>query len=138
MTGLIAFLVRLGFSGMVDKTIKHMEFRAELQNDRERLKSETAVEFAKQAVIESKALTDFNKSKLSFPWFWLFAALFVLPLGLYFASVITYSVLLCADCAFPQSWTIAALPSPLDEWSARMIAWIFYVGSGVGLLRNLK
>ena len=38
MSGIIAFFIKLGFGGVVDKALDHMERRAELQNDRERLK----------------------------------------------------------------------------------------------------
>lgn len=56
------------------------------------------------------------------PWF---MAVFVFPLGLHWASVNLYSIFWCADCAYPQSWTIAALPPPMDEWSGWIVMGIF-------------
>ncbi|NLS67877.1 hypothetical protein E3H11_02795 [Bradyrhizobium brasilense] len=47
---------------------------------------------------------------------WWLPLLFIVPAGFWFAAVCVYSVLWCKACAFPQSWTIAALPSPLDQW----------------------
>lgn len=53
--------------------------------------------------------------------------LFAVPLAFWFASVVVYSVFWCAGCAYPQEWTIAALPPPLDEWAGLMVVAIFGV-----------
>jgi len=53
--------------------------------------------------------------------------LFAVPLSFWFAAVCVYSVFWCADCAFPKSWTIAALPAPIDGWAGLMITAIFGV-----------
>lgn len=132
MSGIIAFLIKLGFGGVVDKALDHMERRAELQNDRERLKSETTVALAREAVSEAKIMADYNRAKLSFPWFWVFAGMFIAPLALWWAAVIL-------DSVFMFSWSVADLPTPqMQEWAGDMIRWLFYVGSGVGALRMLK
>lgn len=132
MSGIIAFLIKLGFGGVVDKALDHMERRAELQNDRERLKSETTVTLAREAVSEAKIMADYNRAKLSFPWFWVFAGMFIAPLALWWAAVIL-------DSVFMFSWSVADLPTPqMQEWAGDMIRWLFYVGSGVGALRMLR
>lgn len=56
---------------------------------------------------------------------WWFPLFFIVPLGIWFAAVCLYSVLFCAGCAFPQEWTIAALPAPLDEWAGAIIGSLF-------------
>lgn len=53
--------------------------------------------------------------------------LFSLPLAFWYGAVIVYSVFWCAGCAYPQDWTIAALPPPLDEWAGLIIVSIFGV-----------
>ena len=53
--------------------------------------------------------------------------LFAAPLAAWFGSVIVYSILWCADCAYPKPWTIAALPDPLDEWAGAIVISIFGV-----------
>lgn len=132
MSGIIAFLIKLGFGGVVDKALDHMERRAELQNDRERLKSETTLALAREAVSEAKIMADYNRAKLSFPWFWVFAGMFIAPLALWWAAVIL-------DSVFMFSWSVADLPTPqMQEWAGDMIRWLFYVGSGVGALRMLR
>lgn len=52
-------------------------------------------------------------------------AAFVAPLAFWWGAVCIYSVLWCGDCAFPQSWTIAALPAPLDEWAGWIVLSLF-------------
>ena len=132
MAGIIAFLVKLGFGGVVEKALDHMERRAELENDRERLRSETTVALAREAVKEAQIMADYNKAKLAFPWFWVFAGLFIVPLALCWSAVIL-------DSVFGFSWSVADLPTPqMQEWAGDMIRWLFYVGSGVGALRALR
>ena len=58
--------------------------------------------------------------------FWLMAA-FAVPLALWFAAVVVYSVFWCSGCAYPQPWSVAALPAPLDEWAGIIIVSIFGV-----------
>jgi hypothetical protein len=53
--------------------------------------------------------------------------LFAVPLAAYYGFVAFYSMFLCSTCWFPQSWIIAALPPPLDEWSALIVISIFGV-----------
>lgn len=138
MTGFFAFLIKLGFGGIADKAIRHLERRAELHSDRDLLKAKTTVALAREAVAEAKVMAEFNRAKLAFPWFWAFAALFVLPLGIYFAAIIAYNLFWCAGCAYPKPWTIAALPPPLDDWAGRMIAWLFFIGSGIGAISRFR
>ena len=61
--------------------------------------------------------------------------LFAVPLAFWFGAVIFYSVFWCADCAFPQTWTVAALPAPLNEWGGMVVLSIFGV-MGVSKLRK--
>ena len=60
---------------------------------------------------------------------WWFPLFFLVPLGLWFSSVCIYSMLWCANCAFPQTWTIAALPPPLDEWSGWIVTSVVGLGA---------
>lgn len=132
MKRLISILLNLGFGGIVDKAIGHLERRAELENDREKIKTKATVELAREAVNEVKIMAEYNKAKLSFPWFWVFAGMFIGPLGLWWAAVIL-------DSVFSFSWSVADLPTPqMQEWAGDMIRWLFYVGSGVGALRMLR
>lgn len=87
------------------------------------------------------AIQSFAQSQIAMmagPGRWLLA-LFIVPLGAWFASVTIYSMLFCAGCVFPQSWTIAALPPPLDQWSGWIIMALFGYGaalSGAGMFKR--
>lgn len=61
---------------------------------------------------------------------WMFQLFFIVPLSLWFFSVVLYSIFLCQNCVFPQTWTIAALPSPLNDWAAIIIAFLFLANTG--------
>ena len=120
----LAMLLKFGLGGIIDKAMDHMQRRAELENDRDRVKTEAKVEVVKQIVAESKILADYNKAKLSFPWFWLFAAMFIMPLGLWWAAVLM-------DSIFDFDFQVADLPNAhMREWAGDMIKWIFFVGGG--------
>jgi hypothetical protein len=60
-------------------------------------------------------------------WFQLF---FVIPLSLWFSGVVLYSLLWCKDCIYPQPFTIAALPPPLNDWAGAIIAFLFLTKGG--------
>jgi hypothetical protein len=132
IASVLAFLMKLGLGGIADKAIGLLETKAKLANNTERLKSETTVVLAKEAVNEAKIMAEFNTAKLSFPWFWILASMFVVPLALWWAAVIL-------DSIFFFTWDVADLPTPqMQQWAGDMIRWLFYVGSGVGALKTLK
>jgi hypothetical protein len=91
--------------------------------------SETRKEELKADVIETyiKSQTELQISRT-----WWFQLFFVIPLGTWFTSVIIYSMIWCQDCIWPQTFTIAALPPPLNEWAHIIILSLF----GVGLVEN--
>ncbi|MDX0226773.1 hypothetical protein RWA06_02005 [Sinorhizobium meliloti] len=125
MITLFSFLLKIGLGGVIDKAIELMQRKAELEVDKEKLRTELTAEYLRQVVEETRIMADFNKAKFSFPWFWMFAALFVLPLGFWWSTVIL-------DSVFGFSWNVANLPTPeMRQWAGDMIKWIFYVGGGV-------
>ncbi|PII38662.1 hypothetical protein T190_17020 [Sinorhizobium meliloti CCBAU 01290] len=125
MIALFSFLIKIGLSGVVERGIKLMERRAELEVDKEKLRTELTAEYMRQIVEETRIMADLNKAKFSFPWFWMFAALFVLPLGFWWSAVIL-------DSVFGFSWNVADLPTlEMKDAAQQMIQWLFYVGGGV-------
>jgi hypothetical protein len=69
---------------------------------------------------------------------WWFPLLFLVPAGLWFGGVCIYSLLFCAKCAFPQSWTVAALPPPLDQWMGAIVGSLFIGKAGGELIARLR
>jgi len=123
--GLFSFLIKIGLGGVIDKAIALTQRRTELEVDKEKLRTELTAEYMRQVVEETRIMADFNKAKFSFPWFWMFAALFVLPLGFWWSAVIL-------DSVFGFSWSVADLPTrEMKDAAGSMIEWLFYVGGGV-------
>lgn len=69
---------------------------------------------------------------------WWFPLLFLVPAGLWFASVCIYSILWCKGCIFPQTFSIAALPPPLDQWMAAIVGSLFIGKAGESLIARLR
>lgn len=128
-SGIVAWLVKLGLGGIVERVIGLLERRAELEVDKEKLRTELTAEYLKQVVEEVRIMADYNKAKLQFPWFWCFAALFLAPLGLWWAAVIL-------DSVFHFGWAVADLPTrEMKDAASRMIEWVFYTGAGVAAIK---
>lgn len=128
---IVTWLVKLGASGIVDKVIGLIEHRTSEMTERQKLETQITVEYIRGVVREAEVMADLNKAKMQFPWFWCFAALFLLPLGFWWTAVIV-------DSVFGFSWDVANLPTmQMQEWAGNMIQWVFYVGGGVAGLRAL-
>lgn len=116
-------LSKLIGGGVLDRVLDTVDKRVEAQTDKDRIKGEILQEHIRSRPGYMQAGG------------FVLMLLFAIPLGGYFAAVIVYSVLWCAGCAFPQDWTIAALPPPLDEWSWLIVVSIFGVVGVTGLKR---
>lgn len=66
---------------------------------------------------------------------WWFQLFFVLPLGLWWTSVVVDSIMVYFDW---YSHTTAALPSPLDTWAGWIISALFVVDGGKALVGRFK
>jgi len=121
---MIAFI--LGLFNPLSRLLKTLDNKIDNETERERIKAETV-----QAYVAAQAQVLTGRG-------WWFPAVFILPLGLWWAAVIVYSILFCQSCAFPQSWSIAALPSPLDDWSGAIIASLFIGKSGEAIISKLR
>ncbi len=109
--------------GALDRVLKTVDAKIAAETDREALKRDLIVEHYRQRADWMRA-----------GGFWLMA-LFAGPLALWWASVLLYSVLWCRGCVWPQTWTVAALPAPLDQWAGMIVLSIFGV---IGLDRFKK
>lgn len=119
MLGFITWL----FNGPLNRILSSIDNKVDATTEREALKAD---------IIKAHYTT--RAAYMKAGGFWLML-MFAAPLGLWFTAVVVYSILWCQGCAYPQAWTIAALPSPLDQWSGAMITAIFGV---VGIERLRK
>lgn len=112
--------------GTLDRILSSVDNNIDNETTREAVKADLVADYMKAQVA---ILTGRG---------WWFPLLFIAPLGMWFASVCIYSMLFCARCAFPQSWSIAALPAPLDEWSGIIIGSLFVGKLGQELVARLR
>lgn len=101
--------------GTLDRALDIIDQRVGSEAERERIVADVV-----KAHLSSRA------SFMRAGGLWLMLA-FALPLAFWWTAVLVYSVFWCADCIFPQDWTIAALPPPLNEWAGGIIVSIFGV-----------
>lgn len=113
-------------SGPLDRIFATVDKQIAATTDREKLKSDLAAEYirAQAAVLTGRG--------------WFFPLFFIAPLGFWFGAVCIYSVLWCRACAFPQYWTIAALPAPLNEWAGIIIGSLFLAKTGEAVIARLR
>lgn len=108
-------LLKILTGGLLDRVFDTVDKQIALKSDRERLKADIIKE-------HYRTRADFMRAG----GFWLML-LFAIPLAFWWTAVIVYSVFWCAGCVSPQTWTIAALPPPLDEWAGMIVLAIFGV-----------
>ncbi|MEM6499645.1 MAG: hypothetical protein AAF709_23365 [Pseudomonadota bacterium] len=101
--------------GALDRVLDTVDRRIDATTDREKVKADLIAQ-------HYRARSDFMNAGG-----FVLMLIFALPLAIWHCAVVVYSILWCAGCVFPQDWSIAALPSPLDEWAGLMIVSIFGV-----------
>lgn len=109
--------------GVLDRVLSTVDKKLDADTDREKLKADIILE-------HYRSRADWMRAG----GFWLML-IFAVPLALWWGSVLLYSIFWCARCAYPQTWSIAALPAPLDEWAGLIVMAIFGV---IGLDRLRK
>lgn len=121
---MIGFL--LGLINPLGKLLKLVDSQIDAGVERDRIKAETV-----QSYVNAQAQVLTGRG-------WWFPLLFLIPAGIWFASVCLYSVLWCRACAFPQAWTIAALPPPLNDWMAAIVGSLFIGKAGEAIVSKFR
>lgn len=114
----MAFLRWLGAflsGGVLDRVLSSVDKHVEAQTDKERIKAQ---------IIQTHLQ---NRAGFMQAGGFVLMLLFAVPLAFWFAAVCVYSVFWCTGCAYPQEWTIAALPAPIDAWAGGIVVSIFGV-----------
>lgn len=112
---MIGAILRWLTGGALDRVLRTVDRTIEARTDKERIKGEII-----------KAAYRNRGDWMRAGGFWLML-IFAAPLALWWGAVIAYSVFWCAGCAYPQTWTIAALPAPLNDWAGLIVVSIFGV-----------
>ena len=106
--------------GLIDRVLDTVDRKLTNEVDKERLKADLLREHL-------KTRGDYMKAG----GFWLMV-MFAVPLAVWYAMVIYDSAFGCPTCVWPNTWSVAALPPPLNEWAGLIVMSIFGV---VGLTR---
>lgn len=119
---LLSFLT----AGPLDRLLSSLDRKMDAGTAREKARGEVVSEYlrAQAALLGGRG--------------WWFPLFFVAPLGLWFAAVCVYSILFCAGCAFPQTWSVAALPAPLDQWAGAVISSLFVGKAGEAIVARWR
>jgi hypothetical protein len=112
--------------GPLDRILSTIDNKVDNETAREEIRNKTV-----SAYVEQLAKVQTSQ------WGWA-PLLFYIPVGFWFAAVCLYSVLWCRACAFPQVWSIAALPPSLDPWIGAIIGSLFIGKAGETILRGLR
>lgn len=120
MFGMI-FKTVLGWftGGTLDRILDTIEKRMDNEVTKEEVKAEVTKEYVKA------------QSQLLVGRTWWFQLFFVVPLGLWWSSVIF-------DSIFIGYHTTAALPEPLDTWAGWIISALFVVDGTKALIGRFK
>ncbi len=110
-----AILAKIFGGGIVERAFDLADKHIEAQTDREALKAD---------VIKEHMRTRADYMRAGGIWLMM---IFAVPLAFWWSAVLVYSVLWCRACAYPQTWSIAALPAPLDQWAGLIVLSIFGV-----------
>ncbi|MGB3867491.1 MAG: hypothetical protein WBA29_17910 [Xanthobacteraceae bacterium] len=113
-------------SGPLDRLFKTIDTGIDNETERERIKADLARSYlsAQVSVLAGRG--------------WWFPLFFLVPTALHYGAVCIYSVLWCAGCRYPQAWTIAALPSPLDQWEGAIVGSLFIGTAGERIIGKLR
>lgn len=111
--GILARIVGWITGGALDRVLTTVDRKIASETDRAKLKADLT-----RAYLETRP--SFMKAGG-----FILMLLFAIPLAFWFAAVCVYSVFWCAGCAYPVTWSIAALPAPLDEWGGLIVVSIF-------------
>lgn len=103
------------FGGVLDRVLDTVDRKTEAGIERNKLRAD---------VIRAHLATRADYMRAG--GFWLML-MFAVPLAIWHALVVYDSALGCAQCLLPNTWSVAALPAPLDEWAGLMIMSIFGV-----------
>lgn len=99
----------LGGGGFLNRALNSVDTYIESTTDKERIKADVV-----RSYYANRA------SWVQAGGFWLLL-MFAVPVAVWFGAVTMYNLLWCHGCAYPQDWTIAAYPEPLDEWAGWIV-----------------
>lgn len=124
--GLLFSLIASFFKGPLGRILDSIDKHGTDQVQKDQMKADVVKQWAAS---QAQVLTG--------PGWWL-PLFFVIPIALHFGAVCLYSVFWCHDCAYPQNWTIAALPGDMARWEGMIILSYFVGALGREVIARIK
>ena len=133
---ILSFVLKMGFGGIVDKALSHMEAKANNQTERVRIRTQATIEEIRAGVanfheeqetirVAAREGTERQKAKMNYPVFW-FIIVAALGPGIFNMSAIAiYNVFFWENGVWPQDWSIAEFPPQSAVWVDLSIRWLF-------------
>lgn len=90
--------------GILERILDTVDRKVQSQTDRDKLKADIVMEAYRSRAGFMRAGG------------FVLMLLFAVPVAFWFAAICLYNVLWHRNGIWPQDWTIAAMPPPLDEW----------------------
>jgi hypothetical protein len=130
MSFLLGFILKLASGGLLDKVLGHLKTMADSEVEREKVTAEVAIAHIQAEIARRQAQRDVLMAEQGRLVTALMRPAFAYPLALYYGAVI-------ADSLVQFKWNVAALPSPIGEWSGWIISAIFLSESGERITRTI-
>lgn len=118
--GVFKWLLGGGLSGIVRELRGAYADKRNAINEAERIKADERISALREEGEVVKSYYENRASWMQAGGFWLLL-MFAVPVAVWFGAVTLYNLFWCAGCAYPQPWTIAAYPAPLDEWAGWIV-----------------
>ena len=109
-----------GLSGIVQELRGAYRDRLNATNAADRIKADERIAALREEADVVQSYYGNRASWMQAGGFWLLL-MFAAPVAVWFGAVTLYNLFWCAGCAYPQEWTIAAYPTPLDEWAGWIV-----------------
>lgn len=130
MTALIAFILRIASSGILERVLGAMQARAASEVERGRIDASVAIAHINAELARRQAQRDVLIAEQGRTVTSPMRPAFAYPLAIYYGAVI-------ADSLLHFRWNVAALPAPIGDWSGWIISAIFLSESGERITRTI-
>jgi hypothetical protein len=130
LAGIAGFVLRLLSAGVLDGILARLNVPAAAEGERERALASLMVAEIEAEMARRNAQRDVLRAEQGRWTTALMRPAFAYPLAIYYAAVI-------ADSIFMFEADVAALPSPIGDWSGWIISAIFLSESGERIARTV-
>lgn len=131
---IIAFILKRSTQDFLGKVATFFNQQTDMRVQFRTADSKDLAELLAAQTAEKAAAVDLEKARMRYWQYWALVLLMFVPFVANWWLLNLYGWLWCADCAFPQGWTIAAYPPPYDQMAVDMYRWLFQLSTGGGVL----